>query len=188
MSKFEFTITIVSIVIAFALCELMAGWGRLLRQRPTPRIDPLFAGWSVGILLLAIAHWSGLWLYVDVSFESLRQLFVLLAPPLLLVPIAFLLSPDPQADRPLDLAAHFAAVSRPTLLLVAAFSLASLAADVVVGGVSLASGEPLATLAWTGLVVAAAISQRRALGIAALAILWLSLLGFVFGLTRAPGW
>jgi hypothetical protein len=103
VSKFEFTVTIVSIVIAFALCELLAGWGRLLRQQPRPRIDPLFAAWSLGILLLAILQWSGLWVYAETPFESTSQLFVLLAPPLLLVPIAFLLSPDPQPGRPLDL-------------------------------------------------------------------------------------
>ena len=32
MSHFEFTVTIVTIVIAFAISELMAGWGRIWRQ------------------------------------------------------------------------------------------------------------------------------------------------------------
>jgi len=188
MSKFEFTITIVSIVIAFALSELMAGWGRILRHHQRPRIDWLFAAWSVGILLLGVLHWSGLWLYASVPFETLPQLFALLAPPLLLVPLAFLLSPDPKADVSFDLGAYFRDISRPTLLLVAAFTILSLVADVAVGGVSLFSIEIAWSLGFVGLLVAAAVSRSEKLGIVALATLWISIAGFVFGLVDAPGW
>src|SRR5262245_5529281 len=188
MSKFEFTVTIVSIVIAFALSELMAGWGRVLRHHPRPRIDWLFAAWSVGILLLGILHWSGLWLYATVPFESLTQLFALLAPPLLLVPLAFLLSPDPEADGSLDLSAYFREISRPAFFLLAAFSILSWVADVVVGGAPPFSIEAAGLLGFASLLIASAVSSNRRLGIVALAVLWISILGFAFGLVEAPGW
>jgi hypothetical protein len=188
MSKFEFTVTIVSIVIAFALSELMAGWGRVLRHHPRPRIDWLFAAWSLGILLLGILHWSGLWLYVNASFESLPQLFALLAPPLLLVPLAFLLSPDPKSDGFLDLGAYFRGISRPTLSLLAAFTILSFVADVVVGGAPAFGVEAATSLGFAGLLVAAAVSSSGKLGIAALVLLWISIVGFAFGLVDAPGW
>jgi hypothetical protein len=188
MSKFEFTVTIVSIVIAFALSELMAGWGRVLRHRPRPRIDWLFAAWSVGVLLLGVLHWSGLWLYANASFETLSQLFALLAPPLLLVPLAFLLSPDPQADGSLDLGEYFREVSRPVFSLLAAFSILSFVADVVVGGATPFSVEAAGLLGFAGLLFAAAVSNSKKLGIVALAVLWISIVGFAFGLVEAPGW
>jgi hypothetical protein len=188
MSKFEFTATIVSIVIAFALSELMAGWGRILRHRPLPRIDWLFAAWSLGILLLGVLHWSGLWLYANTSFESLPQLFALLTPPLLLVPLAFLLSPDPKAEGFLGLDVYFREISRPTFSLLAAFCVASFVADVVVGGASPFSVDSASLLGFAGLLVAAAISGGGRLGMAALAILWISIVGFVSGLVEAPGW
>ena len=91
MSKFEFTITIVSIVIAFAISELMAGWDRVLRHQPPAQHDWMFSGWSLGVILAAVLHWSGLWLYENVLFSNLWQLFLLLLPPLILVAAAFLL-------------------------------------------------------------------------------------------------
>src|SRR5262245_23984908 len=188
MSKFEFTVTIVSIVIAFALSELMAGWGRILRHHPRPRIDWLFTAWSVGVLLLGVLHWSGLWFYTNASFESLTQLFALLAPPLSLVPIAFLLSPDPKADGSLDLGTYFREISRPTFFLLAAFSILSFVADVVVGGASPFSVEAAGSLGFAGLLVAAAVSSNGGLGLVALAILWVSIVGFASGLVEAPGW
>jgi hypothetical protein len=121
VSKFEFNIAIVSIIIAFALSELMAGWGRILRHRPRPRIDWVFAAWSLGILMLGISHWTGLWLYAETTFSSAHQLFLLAAPPLVLVPSAFLLSPEVAGGDELLLRRYFTEIARPFFLLLSAF-------------------------------------------------------------------
>ncbi len=188
MSKFEFTITIVSIVIAFALSELMAGWGRVLRHQPLVRHDWMFSGWSVGVLLLAVLHWSGLWLYEDVPFESLWQLFLLLLPPLLLVAAAFLLAPNPIAGEQLELRAHFERVARPALLLLAAFSLLSLFADWFSASESPLDWFSLRARAYTALLIAAALSERVWVRAVALAVHWAVGLPLAVGLLPAPGW
>lgn len=188
MAKFEFTITIISIVIAFALTELMAGWGRIIRHSPRPRIDWIFAGWSAGILLTAILHWAGLWLYAEHEFESLHDLFALSAPPLLLVAIAFLLAPSPSAGAVLDLRTYFRDVSRPMLLLLAAFVLLSVVADVVVGNASVLDPFELGALGYALALVSAAIFNKEGLQIAVLAVLWAAMLLPALGLVESPGW
>ncbi len=188
MSKFEFTVTIVSIIIAFALSELMAGWGRILRHRPRPRIDWLFAAWSIGVLINGIFHWSGLWVYADVDFRSVRQLYVLMAPPLVLVPIAFLLAPNPQAGTELDLRAYFGEVARPFFLLSAAFMTLTVAADLVVGGVSVFGIVDLMALGLASAYAAAAYFASDALRMAVLAVSWVGLLAVMLGIVQAPGW
>ncbi len=188
MSKFEFTITIISIVIAFALSELMAGWGRILRHRPRPKIDWLFSGWSAGILLLGVLHWSGLWLYADVDFDSLSQLFALLAPPLVLVAIAFLLAPNPPPGSELDLRAYVTDVSRPVLILLALFLVLSHVADIVVAGSPVFGALGAVALAYAAFLIAVAFSANASLRVGALAALWIIFLPMAFGLIGAPGW
>lgn len=39
MTLFEFLMAIASVVIAMALTEIFAGWGRLLRTQIVPKID-----------------------------------------------------------------------------------------------------------------------------------------------------
>ena len=189
MSKFEFTITIVSIVIAFAISELMAGWGRVLRHQPSARHDWMFSGWSVGMLLLAVLHWSGLWLYEDVPFTSLWQLFLLLLPPLLLVAAAFLMAPNPVVGEHLELRAHFERIARPAFLLLAAFSLLSLFADWFVARESPLDWFSLHGLGNTALLIAAALSERVWVRAVALAVLWAFILPLALGLVPAqhPG-
>ncbi len=188
MSKFEFTITIVSIVIAFAISELMAGWGRVLRHQPSTTHDWMFSGWSAGLLLLAVLHWSGLWLYEDVPFTSLWQLLLLLLPPLLLVATAFLMAPNPVAGEHLELRAHFDRIARPALLLLAAFSLMGMCADWFVARESPFDAFSLQAIGYTALLVAAALSERMWVRAVALAVLWAGALPFALGLLPAPGW
>ena len=188
MSKFEFTITIVSIVIAFAISELMAGWGRVLRHQPSIRHDWMFSGWSAGLLLLAVLHWSGLWLYEDVPFTRLWQLFLLLLPPLLLVAAAFLMAPNPVAGEQLDLRSHFDRIARPALLLLAAFSLLSLFADWFIAQESPLGWFSMRAMVYTALLIAAALSDRSWVRAVALAVLWAVLLPLAVGLLPAPGW
>ena len=148
----------------------------------------MFSGWSVGVLLLAVLHWSGLWLYEDVLFTSLRQLFLLLIPPLLLVAAAFLLAPNPVAGEQLELRAHFERVARPALLLLAAFSLLSLFADWFIALESPLERFSLQGLALTALLIAAALSERVWVRAVALAVLWAVSLPLAVGLLPAPGW
>ena len=52
MSEFEFISVFVSIVLAFAMAELLMGWGRLIRAQGDVHHPFFFLGWSVWLLLL----------------------------------------------------------------------------------------------------------------------------------------
>ena len=63
MSKFEFSIAIVSVVLALATTELITSWGRLIKKSERLNIDLLYASWSLFVLVGAVVHWGGLWAY-----------------------------------------------------------------------------------------------------------------------------
>lgn len=46
MSKFEFIMMFVSVVVAFSMAELMMGWGRLIRMRQRLTRPLFMIGWS----------------------------------------------------------------------------------------------------------------------------------------------
>jgi len=57
MTLFEFLMAIASVVIAMALTEIFAGWGRLLRTQIVPKIDWLHLLWTVVVVLYSIQYW-----------------------------------------------------------------------------------------------------------------------------------
>lgn len=94
MSKFEFLISIVSVLLAVAATEFLASWGRYIRKQQAVKLPPLYLAWSVAFLGGALVHWSGLWAYEQVEFNSLRQLTAVVFPALLLALSVHLMVPD----------------------------------------------------------------------------------------------
>ena len=68
MTLFEFLMALASVVIAIALTEIFAGWGRLLRTHIVPRLDWLHLAWTLVIVLYAIQYWVGIWPYREIQF------------------------------------------------------------------------------------------------------------------------
>ena len=103
MSEFEFISVFVSIVLAFAMAELLMGWGRLIRAYDDVEHPLFFLGWSVWLLLLMCFHYLGLWEYQAVDFETVGQLVLLLMPPIILVLLVFVLAPERQRGQVINL-------------------------------------------------------------------------------------
>jgi hypothetical protein len=107
MSEFEFISVFVSIVLAFAMAELLMGWGRLIRSQGDVQHPLFFLGWSIWLLLLMCFHYLGLWEFQAVDFETVGQLVLLLMPPIVLVLLVFVLAPERSRGQPIDLEARY---------------------------------------------------------------------------------
>ncbi len=109
MTQFEYITVLQSIVVAFALSEVLSTWGGLVRNRARVRMYWVYIGWSGLVLLGLIQIWWGTWQYREVGFPSLLSLLLLLAPPLTLAFAAFVFQPNMAGDEPIDLVAQYEA-------------------------------------------------------------------------------
>lgn len=97
MSRFEFSTVLLSIVIAIAVTEILATWGRIIRLRRTSRPYWVHIGWMAVLLLMAIQFWWSTWELRDWPDWSFFEYVLSLLPFLTLVVLTFLLCPDPAA-------------------------------------------------------------------------------------------
>lgn len=107
MSRFEYLSVLMSIVVAFAMSEVLSGWGRLIRTRDRVRPYPLQLGWSVLTVLLMVQWWWGFWEYRDTEVGGFLSLLALLSEPLTLVLLAFVLTPQLDELGGRDLRAEY---------------------------------------------------------------------------------
>ncbi|MAV28109.1 MAG: hypothetical protein CMQ05_18710 [Gammaproteobacteria bacterium] len=89
--------TLMSVLLAIGLAEILSGWGRLLRSRRSLRIDILFACWSCVMVFSTVSMWIQYWNYQDIGFVGYKVMLLLL-PILIYVLVAHLLAPDPRRD------------------------------------------------------------------------------------------
>lgn len=94
MSEFEFSTVLVSIVVAIAITEILATWGRMIRLRRRVKPYWVHVGWMALVLLLAIQFWWSLWELREWPDWNFFQFLFLLMPFLTLVVLAFLMCPD----------------------------------------------------------------------------------------------
>ena len=108
MTKFEYVTVVVSIIMAFAISEVLAGVGRLVRERSRVKFYWVHVAWMAYAVLWMLQHWWGIWDYRTVEFTSFFSFLALVAPSLTFVLLAFLVTPKlaPQGD--LDLRDYYA--------------------------------------------------------------------------------
>jgi hypothetical protein len=130
MSKFEFIMMFVSVVVAFSLAELMMGWGRLIRGWQQVQ-RPLFVlGWSFWLLVVITFHYLGFWEYqYGVDLRSVGQMLLGLSAPIVLVLLSFVLTPELREGQPTDLEEHYFRIKDWFFPLVLVFFLLSALAD-----------------------------------------------------------
>lgn len=137
MTLFEFLMALASVVIAIALTEIFAGWGRLLRTHVVPRIDWLHLGWSLVVVLYAIQYWVGIWPFREIEFTVIYQVWFLIFPTLFIVLVSYAITPDVDPDTNLDLRDYYMSRRGPIFIGLAAFILTAQLADVIILGTSL---------------------------------------------------
>jgi hypothetical protein len=138
MTLFEFLMAIASVVIAIALTEIFAGWGRLLRTHIVPRIDWLHLCWTVVVVLYSIQYWVGIWPYREIEFTTIFQVWFLIFPTLFIVLVSYAITPDIKPDDKQDLREYYMARRGPIFLGLTAFVIMAQIADLVILGSSFA--------------------------------------------------
>ena len=172
MSRFEFNTVLVSIVLAFAISEILTAWGRLIRNRDRVRSPALFVLGSSWVLLAIVVHWFGLWAYQQAPFDRILETVLVLLPALVIALVCFVWVPDIPTSGPLDLERHYFESGRWSFPLIGLFLFLGALADVSVPNVAFAS--PFAVLAgWATLFVALRFSDRRGFHVAVFGGSWL---------------
>jgi len=115
-----------SVVIAIALTEIFAGWGRLLRTHIVPHIDWLHLGWTLVIVLYAIQYFTRFYL-----------LFFLFFPTLFIGPASYAITPDIDPYTNLDRRDYYLSRRAPIFIGLAAFLATAQLADVIILNISL---------------------------------------------------
>jgi hypothetical protein len=136
MTQFEFGSVLISIVLAFAMSEIITAWGRVIRHRSQLSISWPYALVSVWLGLTIILHWAGLWPYREGNFDRTLDLFILLAPALVVALACHVLNPELEGSHPAQLEEHYFRVSRWALPLCGSHMLLATTADSVVLGVT----------------------------------------------------
>lgn len=97
----------VSVVVAFAMSELLMGWGRLIRARERVRHPFLLAGWSLWLLMIMTYHYLGFWEYQVYDFTRVGPMLLFMAAPIMMVLLTFVVTPDLRHFQEIDLEEHF---------------------------------------------------------------------------------
>lgn len=183
MSRFEFNTVLVSIVLAFAISEILTAWGRLIRDRSRISRPGLFVLASSWVLAAIVVHWFGLWAYSEAPFDRILDTLLILMPALVIALVCFVWVPDLSAGEPFDVEAHYFDASGWAFPLVALFIVLGGVADHMVPRVSF--GPPLwSLLPAAALLVGLAFARRRSVHVAVLSLLWVVYLAMIVGLRR----
>lgn len=129
MSKFEFIMMFVSVVVAFAMAELLMGWGKMIRYRHRIRRPWLLAGWSVWLLIIMTYHYMGFWEYQAHDFVMVGPMLLFLSAPIMMVLLTFVLTPEVRYYRTLDLEAHYFATKNWFFIMIILFLVLARASD-----------------------------------------------------------
>jgi hypothetical protein len=120
MTAFEFILILVSVVAGFAMCEILSGWGRVIRERvPIFEIGVHIIA-SAWLLLMIIRYVWVLWLFRSIDWHFID--FVLAFAPILILALAAYVT-NPARIQQFDPATHYMAQARPFCYLAALFLL-----------------------------------------------------------------
>ena len=107
MSQFEYITVVVSIVMAFAISEVLSGLGRLVRERSRVKFYWVHVAWMVYGILWILQHWWGIWDYRSIEFTNFFSFLALVAPSLTFVLLAFLVTRTLPVDGDLELRDYY---------------------------------------------------------------------------------
>ena len=101
MTEFEYLSVLVSIVVAFALSEIFAGWGRMIRGRDHVKVYWVHIAATLLVAALIIQFWWSAWQYRELAINFYHYAALLLSP-LTCVLLAFVLTPQITEGVTLD--------------------------------------------------------------------------------------
>ncbi|MCP5056906.1 MAG: hypothetical protein GY937_09315 [bacterium] len=137
LSHFEYVTVFLSILLALAAADVLAGLGRLIREREHVRIYWVHVAWMLLLILAVTQSWWAIWNVRVHELTNFFEFLLLVLPRLIWVLVAFLLSPPIAPGEAFDLREYYFRHIRWVAAL-AAFGLLGIATSRAVLGV-----EPL---------------------------------------------
>lgn len=101
MSQFEFVLVFISLLVAFAMSDILENWGEQIRVRNRIRHYPLHTAWSALLLFVMMQVWWSLWDLNEQPEWTFPEYLTLSVPFLTLALMAYILTPnfdDPEED------------------------------------------------------------------------------------------
>ena len=134
MSEFELNTVIVSILIAFALSEILSSWGRIVESRDRVLRPGLYLAGSGWLFFSLILHWLGVSAFRDLEFERIYQSLLFFFPSILAAAAAFILTPTLPTDGQINLEEHYFSVAPWAFGCAAAYTAIAYVSDFLVPG------------------------------------------------------
>ena len=106
MTQFEFVLVFISIVVAFAVSDILSSWGEQVRLRRHIRHYALHTAWSGLLLFIMMQVWWSLWALRERAEWMFLEYIVLMVPYLTLALIAYILTPKFE-DEEKDIKRYF---------------------------------------------------------------------------------
>ena len=160
MSKFEFVLVIVSLVLGLSITTLLQGGADLYRARRRIRLDWLTWFWVVGLLATQAQLFFGAWGLRDRGEWGPWMLFSFMLGPILLFASSVLLLPRVDIETPHSMVEYRQGDGRFSLLCLAGYHVWAAVSSVLVNPSWTPDGT-IAGLAIAGLLVATTFVRQR---------------------------
>jgi len=180
MSQFEFVVVLFSLVVAFGVSELLAGWGKAYASRIRRRPYGLQIVATALLLIALLQSLWGYWGFRDVEW-TFWLFLIALSPLLVLVAATYLITPDFDLDSGADARTHYFSVAPGVMVLLATWIALGAVAEFTLVSSSFHLGQAVRVVG-VGLLLALSRSSQPIhhwLGYAALAILQFSFVRIV---------
>lgn len=112
MTQFEFVLVFVSILVAFAVSDILESWGEQIRLRRQIQHNALHTAWSALLLFVMMQAWWSLWALNEQIGWTFLQYLALGFPFLTLALMAYILTPNLNDPDEGDIKSHYFDVSR----------------------------------------------------------------------------
>ena len=118
MSAFEFILILIAIVAGFAISEILAAWGRLVRARVSLRHAALYLASTAFLLALIVRYIWVLWIFNQEEWNFAA--FLLAFAPIVVLALAAYVISVPRVSAP-DVLGHYFNEARPFYYLLVLF-------------------------------------------------------------------
>ena len=184
MTKFEFILIPIGILIGFAINVLLTSWASLFRSWQSVSGSGFYISLSLWMLTSVLGHFSGYWEYRDHALDFPQQM-LLISPTLLFMLAISVMAPRKQ-DLVKDYRAYYFGYSRIFFGLASAAMLLTTIPDLTFGVMSVST--LWMTLLGATPAIVLAITTRPVIHIAGHVYLWTFQVFFAFGLWRQLNW
>jgi len=161
MTQFEYLASLISIVIAFGISQVLRSWGSLLNNRRRVSTYWVYSAWSVMIVMFMILFWWELWQYRTLEQWSFVALVWTIINAMFIVLAAHILLPSTAEQREIDLESFYYQSAPLFFGLTIAGMISIAVSDILIDPGQVHWGETTSRLAWLPFGMWVMVSQNR---------------------------